>query len=361
MSSEDLLYFDGVNVSKDSMTGVITSEQLIEKFSPRWIPYYQRGRVMNSGKIKSLVDIFKNYGKRKIDSIKLNLEGEYTVDKKRGEALLEGKISIIDGQQRLWALQESKVKDIKLPVELYINLPIEEQVKLFHQFNKDGTKLSFGELAKSTPGPFADAIRSLLKRKGLTAIPLSVNPSRNTMGLNLFCPVVYHTHRRIYRDVQLTSWRGGKALLKFLETPYDQVEVNMSVFGAKMILQESVNVFGNYDSHATAYKRSFFNAWGCVVANNFMTTHGKVDFGKFTSKIKQIPDRVIQNAHVKEIVARGGEGAIEILYNEIIEHLNHKLRDGHLPRTDEIEQSAKAMKFIHGMRRAPPQEDQPSA
>lgn len=349
--SRQLLYFNGVAVAKDSMTGVISSEQLIAQFGSNWIPAYQRGRVLSASKIRALTEIFKNYGPRKIDSIKLNIDGDCTIEKKTGEAILEGTISVIDGQQRLYALKESKVTGILLPVELYINLPVEEQIKLFHQFNKEGTQLSFGELAKSAIGPFSEPLRALLRRK-TTAIPLSINGNRHNMGLALFCPITHQCHRRLFRDVQLVAQSSGKSLLKFLEAPTPDHEVNLALYAAKNILAASVDIFGTYDNKATVYHRSFYLAFASVIINNFMESSGKVNFGKFKTKVKEIPEVLAMNAQIKEIVRGGGSGVVELLYNEIIDHLNFKLKSGHLLRTNEIRQSAQAIEQAVGATRA---------
>lgn len=344
--AKDLLYFDGVSVSSDHMIGTITSDQLIEHFGKHWIPYYQRDRVMSSKKIERLIDIYKRHGK--IDAIKLHLKGEYTYDKKRGEALLEGDFCVIDGQQRLWSLKDSLITDFKFPVEVYFNLKEDDQINLFHQFNRDPTKLSFGELAKSTQGPFGDSVRLMLKRKNVMPIPLSVNGTKGHMSLSTFCPIMYQTHRKMYRDLRILKPAGGKVLLKFLADPYDGSEVNLTMFATRNVVQSCVDIFGTYDNKATAYRRSFFTAWCQMIVNNFLTTEGKVDFGKFKSKIKEIPDKVVMNAQIREVVKMGGEGAPEMIYNEMVDHLNHKLQRGHLPRTNEIEQSDKAMSHIKG-------------
>jgi hypothetical protein len=345
----DLLYFDGVSISKDQMSGAISSDQLIKAFNKDWIPFYQRGRVMSKKKIQSLIGIYKSKGK--IDSIKLNLEGEYTYDKKRGEALLEGQFSVIDGQQRLWSLMESKVTDIKIPVELYLNLSQEEQIRLFQQYNKEPTKLTIGELAKSSNGPVAQAVRPLLNKKDSIPIRLSINASAEKLSLATFSQIVYQVHRRLYRDLKIMNVPSGKTLLKFLDDPsYPGVEVALSIFGARQILQASVDVFGAYDAKASVYRRAFFTAWFQLLINNFMGTSGKVEFGKFKSKIKEIPT-LSQNAQIRELIRSGGTGANELIYNKMVDHLNFKLKHGHLEKAQEIVQSEKAMEHVVGRSR----------
>lgn len=163
-----MLYFDGVKIAADYMTGVVSSDELIEKFSESWIPHYQRERVLNKRKINSLKAIFLSGGK--IDSIKINRIGEYA--KEGRQAIISGSFRVIDGQQRLWALKESGAKGLKIPVELYLNIPEPEEIKLFHQFNRDPSKLTFGELAKSTGGSFASVVSRVIKDK---AYPVRVN------------------------------------------------------------------------------------------------------------------------------------------------------------------------------------------
>lgn len=348
--AKQLLYFSGVQISENQMNGFITSDQIVDNFDKSWLPYYQRERVPSPKKIRELINIFQSKGK--IDSIKINLIGEYNFDKKRGDALLEGLFHLIDGQQRCWSLKDSKVRDIRIPVELYLNLPDEEARKLFQQYNKDATKLTFGEYAKSANGVFGIAIRELLRKKGATAIPLTINGKISSMGLSGFCPLVYSIHRRLYRDLKVMRTSHGKDLLKFLEDQtYDPKEVAISLYAARKILQASVETFGTYDSKATAYRRSFFQAWCQVVIHNFLTGSGNIDVGKFRTKIRDIPTKLVVNAQVKELVANGGDVSADILYDKVVDHLNYKLKDGHLPRTGEIVQSDKALKHIVGAAR----------
>jgi hypothetical protein len=343
----DLIYFSGVSLRPDQMSGFISSDQLIDKFNKSWIMWYQRGRVPSQQKIMGLRSVFTSKGH--IDSIKINLVGELTLDKKRGDALLQGEFHVIDGQQRLYALKESGVRDMNMPVELYLNISMTEEVKLFHQFNKDQTKLKFGELAKSTSGPFGDSVRALLNRKDSLAMPLSINGSPTAINLSTFCPMVHCTHRRIFRDFKITNQSAGKPLLSFLadaSIPKDEVAITM--YAARNVVAEAVNLFGKYDSKATAYRRSFFTAWYMVVIHNFLNGSGKVDYGKFKAKMKDVGDKVLLNARVREIVKVGGEGAADFIYDVIIEHLNHKLKDGRLPLLQEIVQSAKASEHAVG-------------
>lgn len=337
MSAVHLLSFEGVAVSSDFLVGTIPSRELIAKFGKSWLPWYQRDRVLSTKKIASLKEIFK--ANKKIDSIKLNLLGQHTVGKKHGEALIEGEFHVIDGQQRLWALQESNVLDIRIPIELYLNIPMPEEVRLFHQFNNEGTDLSFGELAKSAQGELADTVRAYLKRKNAMAIPISVNGNRDTIGLPRLCPVMYRSHRKMFRGVFVKSGVQGKILLRFLEAPIDKSEVAMLMFAVKNILQVTVDLFGSFDKKATAYKRTFFQAWTVVVINNFLSDDGKVSYGKFSGKVKEIPDKVINNSFVREVVKTGGESAFSLLYDEIVKHLNHKLKSGHLPLFNELTSS----------------------
>src|ERR1019366_95685 len=191
----DLLYFDGVVVVANSrLTGTILSDDLINSFRKSWVPPYQRERVPSTKKINSLIDIFRN--NKPIEAITLGLQGTYDFDKKSGDGILEGDINAIDGQQRLFALQDSKATGIKVKVEIYLNLPRDEEISLFHQLNKDGTALTFGDLAKSTPGSYGDVVRWLLKSKNQLTLPTSVNAGKGGVHLALLAPLLYLIQRK---------------------------------------------------------------------------------------------------------------------------------------------------------------------
>ena len=349
--SKDLLYFTGVRISENQLSGFITSDQLVKKFDKSWLPYYQRERVGRAKKISSLVNLFKAKGK--IDSVTINVVGEFNYDGRKNEGILEGPFHVIDGQQRLWALQESKVTDLNIPVVLYVNLSDADAKLLFHQLNKEATKLTNGELAKSADGVFGVAARDLMRKKGSTAIPISINGSVTTLGLNLFGALLYTIHRRLYRDLKIMRAAHGKSLLQFFEDKtYPENEVRMTIFAARKLLEQAVLTFGVYDSKATPYRRSFFHAWCHVIIHNFLLENGSIETGKFRVKIRDIQSKLVLNAQIRELVSMGGDGAVDLLYNRVVDHLNHKLKGGHIPRTDEIVHSEKALQHMVGSARA---------
>jgi hypothetical protein len=317
------------------MTGTVSSKELIECFGKHWIPFYQRERVMRAKKINSLIDVFKTGGK--IDSIKLCLLGEYEYDPKAEVAVLDGKFIVIDGQQRLWALKESGATNLRIPVELFINICEEEQIALFHQFNRDQTKLCFGDLVKSTSGSFSEALRFLANpKRGELAIPLTTQTAKHSIGMALFCPVMFQVYMFIYKNLRLSSTNKGGKLLEFFSETYPKSEVAMTSFAMQNIMKITTDMFGTFDQKATVYRRPFFLAWCAVIINNFLMKTGKVELGKFESKIRDMPNRLGNNARIKELVRSGGDGVVVEIYNEIIDALNHKLHRGHLMRWSEV-------------------------
>lgn len=327
-SKLDMLYFDGVKVSDNYMTGRMDSTELIASFDNKsWIPFYQRERILNTTKINKLKEIFKN--NEHIDCIKLNFMGKYDYDSKSQEAVLHGRFHVIDGQQRLWALKESGATNIKIPVELYLNLNIDEEIKLFHRYNKEGTNLTFGELAKSTKGSFADIMRGLNKKKDL---PIRVTINNNKLGLPMSaaCMLVFGISR-VLEGSPIKGRSSGKRLLRFLEEAHSERHTQITEFIFKQMTKEYVETFGEFDSRSTVYKRSFFIAWNKVILDNFLQNTGKFEFGKFDKKLKIIGTTVVRNSRVLEIVhGSGGDQSMVDIYNKIVETFNHKLKHGRL-------------------------------
>lgn len=332
-----LIHFDGVSVASDFMTGTIASRDLIKHFDRTWIPSYQRERVMSKRKISSLVGIFKEG--RKIDSIKLNLRGEICEDKKTGDAILEGMFSVIDGQQRLFALRDSGADHLRVPIELYLNIPLEEEVRLFHQFNKEATKLKFGELAKSTQGEYGKLVQKLLRPQTRVDIPIVINGGKTGMGLSVIAPLIHYIHKRQIEEVHLQDLLTGKNLLKFLEKPFDANTVMRVEFALKNVLSEYAKIFGNFDHRALAYRRAMLHAFTKVAIREFVEPTGKVDYRKFKKRIYEIPSMFMKNSVVMEKISQGTQEATIDLEIFLIEYLNRHMKH------DQLKVPARTLKF----------------
>lgn len=326
-----LFYFYGVSVGESRMNGYIKSGELIDGFDKTWLPQYQRERVHSKSKINALIDIFKK--NKPIDSVKLNFIGKH--DLEDTEAILDGKFHIIDGQQRILALRDSGMRDIRIPVELYLGISYDEEVKLFHQFNKEPTKLKFGELAKSIPGKYPDMLRRLLRRKE-AEIPITINSKANGLGLALVCSLVWIIHKKMNDNLITEHILVGNKLLDFLAKDFDDKTVQMTEFALNNLFDIYFDVFGSFDMKSTCYKRGFIVPCMHVMINCFLRNDGKFYFDKFDQKVKAFSD-LLKNSRVKELVAHGGDSAgIAEMYDIIIEHLNHKLKGGHLPYLRDI-------------------------
>lgn len=334
MSKKKLYYFHGVNFGEDRNIGFIRSDELIDGFNDNWIPDYQRGRIERTKKINSLINIFKTGDH--IDAIKLNFIGE--IEKEKGAMVLDGRFHVIDGQQRLWALQESEVRDYNMPVELYDNLTIEEEVKLFHRFNSDNTALTFGEMARSFRGPMAQLVQHQYKKKTLP-VPLGVNTRVQGLTLSTFVPLMLWAHQKMTAGVTMESAASGTRLKNFLkDETITKRDVEICDFVLKNLLNEYIEIFGTYDHRSDAYGRVFFLAWQHVIINNFLLPTGKVDFHKFKTKIKLAPD-LLKNAHIKSLTAASGNH--RFLCEEIINFFNFKRKVNHIESTRDLKQQKK--------------------
>ena len=67
-----------------------------------------------------------------------------------------------------------------------------------------------------------------------------------------------------------------------------------------------------------------------VMVDAFLQSNGKVDTGKLREKFSRLGE-LLNNAHIKELMATGGDAAHDQIYDEIIAFMNHKLKSGHLP------------------------------
>lgn len=334
-----MLYFDGVKVAKDYMTGVISSDELIQHFDESWIPHYQRERVMNKKKITSLKNVFLGGGK--IDSVKLNLIGEYV--KEGRQAVISGKIRVIDGQQRLWALKEANAKGINVPVELYLNISEAEEIHLFHQFNRDPSKLTFGELAKSAHGSFAKVLERVLKDK---SYPVRVTVNSRVGGINLaqYAALLHMVHRKIFLKTHLAKPSSGKHLLRFLDDSYHSSEVAMTEFSVRNILRTMVGLFGGYDAKSLAYSRGFLLNFANVIVSYFLQDNGQISFGRYKDKANSVP-KLLSNAKVRELI---GINSHEAVFDAVVHHFNYKTKLTRLPdlKTRGSERSEEFTKII---------------
>lgn len=322
-----LIHFDGVKVAKDFMTGIISSDELIDNFSEAWIPAYQRDRVMNKKKIESLKEVFLTGGK--IDSIKLNLVGEYLKDGR--QAILSGHLRTIDGQQRLWALKESGARGFNMPVELYLNIPHDEEVDLFHQFNRDSSRLTVGDLVKSTRGTFGQMVSGRVLKDKSYPIRVNVNSRTNGISLSQYGSLLYLVHRHIYLKTDMVKMPTGKRIIGFMEDEYPAHEAQITEYGARTVLSAMVKIFGSYDSKALAYTRIFMSAFSNVVVSNFMTDTGQIAFGPFKLKALELR-KLLSNARTRELLTSNTEG---LLYNEIVRFFNYKMKNHKLPFLEE--------------------------
>lgn len=326
-----LFYFYGVSVGEGRMNGYIKSCELIDGFSKSWFPQYQRDRVMRKKKINDLIDIFKN--NKPIDSVKINFIGKHELYDT--EAILEGKLHFIDGQQRVRALVDAGNREYKLPVELYLNLPYEEEVRLFHQYNRDATKLTFGDLIKSSSGIYPDIIRRFVKRKDVP-VPVAINSSANGVNLPVFCPILWLVHRKFANGILSERAPTGNRLIEMLSKDHDEKQALIVEFALNNLLASYAEIFGDFDNKATYYRRAFIMPCLHVFINFFLESNGKVDFGKFKGKVRDFT-ALPNNSRVKELMSRGGDPSSMIeMYNIFIDELNHKLKHGHLPSFTDI-------------------------
>lgn len=320
-------YFYGVSVGEGRSIGYITSAELIRDFGPEWMLPYQRERVSRRTKITALTKIFTDH--EPIDAIKLNLIGSVQQDGR--EAILEGSLHVIDGQQRLWALKESGVTDFRMPVELYLNLSYDQEVRLFHQFNDDGTDLSFGDLCRSFQGPMAEMFRKLVKSKTFP-VKLAHNNSKVGMTPSMFLPVMDYAYRRMFKREVVITTRSGKELKRFLQAEYSPREVEVVEFVTRNVVAGFVSRFGTYDCRAMAYRRSWFQAWCHLVIDHFVTDTGQVSFGTRKEKVQGLHS-LLQNARVRELMSQPSH--VEI-YDIMVDHLNHKVKTHRLDYVSDL-------------------------
>lgn len=327
-----MFYFYGVETGTGRRVGYINSDAIVDCFDEKWIPSYQRDRITVKRKVDSLISIFKEH--KPIDTIKLSLKGELTSHK--GELLLDGRIHVIDGQQRLWSLKESGVRDYRMPVELYVNLDEDEEIELFHQFNTEGTKLTFGELAMSYRGPLAEMVQRIQRSKNYP-VKLSVNHLKKGMTLSVFCPLIYWVHRKLVKDLKVENPPAGKLLRSVLQDPtVTQYEVKTIEFSVRQLIDNYIRLFGNWDPKARAYRRQIILGFMHVFVDNFLLDNGRLEFRTFKRKLSYdaLAD-FLKDAYTMELSSEGARSAHKRVYNHIIEYLNRSRKGDRLPMVSE--------------------------
>lgn len=314
-------------VEDNRLSGFISGKELISNFDARvYFPKYQRERIRSTLKINQLKEIFQNNGR--IDPITLNLLGDYREN--NYSISLSGDIHVIDGQQRLYALRDVDAVDYNMPVFIHYNLDEPEEIKLFHQLNSKRTNLSFGELAKSCTGAFANVFRAALKSRKI-AINVVIRGNKGGMNASIYTNLLYWAHTKIFREETIKSITVGKSALRFLSLDIPEKEAQITGYAVQSILENYVDVFGTFDKSAMPYRRSFFLAWNHVVIDNFINKIGHVNFRKFKTKIGQV-DKLLRNAYLRELVSASGDSQNFMVYNMIVEHMNKSMRSDKLTK-----------------------------
>src|SRR5690606_137385 len=138
-------------------------------------------------------------------------------------------------------------------------------IRLFHQFNKDGTRLTFGELAKSTQGTYGLILQRLLKPQSRLQIPLTINGNKYGLALSVIAPILHYAHVKLIDGVTLQYFIHGKSLLKFLENDFEEKDAQKVEFAFRNILNEYTRIFGAYEHRSLAYRRGMLHAFCKVV------------------------------------------------------------------------------------------------
>lgn len=315
--------FTGTKLSENMWIGFFNSSELITKFSSQWIPEYQRDRVMIKSKIEDLKKLYS--AGSSIGSIKVAFIGDVVRGDSGRTASLNGKFSVIDGQQRLYALQESKAKGIRIPVEVFLNMREDEEIKLFNQYNTKATRLKSGDIVKSCSGSFGTLNKKILKYDTLP-IKVSVNKSKVALPLASLCRLEYMIHKKLNSKVKQDSLVRPNAdqIHKFLSDSFLNEVVLQNEFALKNLLQEYVEKFGEFDNRSTAYMRTFFFAWQTMVVQNFLMGSGQIDFSKFKNKAKQVSVQAVKSSRIKELCSGGGDLAHSEVYKILIDLMNFR-------------------------------------
>jgi hypothetical protein len=315
-------------------SGYICSREILKHFNDSWIPEYQRDRIENKSKINALKEIFTT--NQKIDAIKLNLIGE--VEGGGTNKTLRGKIHAIDGQQRLYALKESNVEDYYIPVELYVNLKVEEEADLYYRFNDKGTKLNFANVVLSFYSPLGELLRQVTEDK---RFPLPIVKQGNK-GINVqtITQVLYWSFHKLQGNIRVSRTGSGHLKNFVNDTEFkNKHDVDFLYFTVKNLAQSYVDIWGTFDLDALAYKRNIFLAWCHVVISNFLQPNGKVDFKTFKAKAYAAP-KLLQSSKVQQLCGKLSDETTEMLHDIFMVEFNKKRR-GKLPTLMDLRKKAK--------------------
>jgi len=258
----------------------------------------------------------------------LNLIGDFN-ETRGSHIVLTGELRVVDGQQRLRALVDSRVKNYNFPIQVHYNLSPEEEVDLFRQLNLKATKLSFGELAKSARGPLADVIQSVVNDKRYP-MKISLRGTRGGVNASLYCIFLYWAYHNVIKGGNLVNPRAGKSLLRFLDSEMERKDVQMTAVIVRKLLQSFVDIHGEWDSQSLFYRRTYLLAWAKLVMDRFMDEQGNINFRGFKGKLGA-PENFASNSYIKEVVT-GSDKMYPMAYNAIAKMLNKgKLQNSRIP------------------------------
>lgn len=336
--------FSGVWLRNDKdervMNGYIVSNQIVLNFNQKWIPDYQRERLMRRNKIYGLKKIFSE--NKVIDSVKLHLKGQVKETSTKDDYTLSGELTILDGQQRITALYETGVENYVLPVELYINCDREKLIERFRNYNGAGTLLSMGDYVASFSGPMARLLQKAMKErdKDQSEWSIPINRTGNKYGLSAAtgAALLYWCHYHMKKtepDMIIPKTRHIKNFLD--DKTITERETALASFGLKNLCNMFTETFGTFDHSDISYKRIFFMAFNLVVVRNLMLPNGSISNKRFSLKIKNMRKDLFNTARFKELLATGvGDPIIEQMYDLIIQYFNRGLHDDRLPKYHEV-------------------------
>lgn len=280
-------------------------------------------------KISELRELFKSGGD--VDSIRINVLGDVVREGKY--YLLDGDFHLIDGQQRMYALKDVGVRNLNIPVELYINLDLEEERQLYEQFNMKQSKLTSGEAIQASSGPIADHLRKMKKRRSMP-IKVTTNPTTGSLGMSQVVLILMQIAK--FHEDGLTppggiDGGGRRAAGQFLRSEKHAKKLMQYDYTMRKLMEMSVEIFGGYSSKLPQYKKGFLYPFYSVVLNNFVNQNGNIEVDKkFSSRFDNI-GKVACDGHFNHTVKGTiGAAARRIAYDFIIKELNAKMRSGRL-------------------------------
>lgn len=333
--------FRGVVTKDNELSGVIKSSEIIANFDEKWIPKYQRQRLKNSSKINSLKKVFVE-GKS-INAVQFQFKGKILKVKHDPTLMqLDGELEVMDGQQRIYALYETGVENYLLPVQVYINRQVEEEVEMFHRFNS-GTPLNLADFMLSFNGPMAKFMQRQMKKTGKNDpnfIPLSRTGNQSGINVGMGGILLYWCHHHLL-GVEPQQILPRTKILKtfFQDEGITELETKHAAFAYQNLCTTFVNFFGEFDHSASAYKRGFWLAWNLLLVRNFMDRTGHIDIKRFKAKAQTIKTDIFDRAKFKEIKLGFSDESIETVYDLLVRHFNFKLQKGHLLKfADLVEQ-----------------------